>query len=130
MMELILPAALTLCIVIIALLQWRTNHHKLRLDLYDRRYKTYEAVMALLMALEEEVNLGGVDTSDAVRDFIRNTSSRHFLFKSDIDKFRDDLIDGAVNWRRKSEDEKEDWLSIHFEETPKIFRLYLYFGKL
>jgi hypothetical protein len=39
---------LSVAVVVIAVLQWRVAHNKLRLDLFDRRYKVYEAARKFL----------------------------------------------------------------------------------
>jgi hypothetical protein len=42
---------LSIAVAIIAALQWRVAHNKLRLDLFDRRYQVYDATRKFLATI-------------------------------------------------------------------------------
>lgn len=81
----LLTALLTPTIVLfgslIAFLQWRTNRNRLKHELFDRRYKQYEAVRDYL---------GSMLTSGRVENnlvLLSQTRGMEFLFDEDICKF-------------------------------------------
>lgn len=65
--------------------QYRLAQQKLKLDLYDRRFKYWEAVKALAVGVRTD------PTSEAVVDFISFTWNAEFLFGQDVVKYLKDL---------------------------------------
>jgi hypothetical protein len=45
---------LSFAVAIVAALQWRVADNKLRLDLFDRRYKVYDATRKFLVTIGRE----------------------------------------------------------------------------
>jgi len=71
---------LSVAIVTIALLQWRVAENKLRLDLFDRRYKVYNATRKFLAVILREAKL----TNSELFEFDLETSDAEFLFGADV----------------------------------------------
>jgi hypothetical protein len=72
--------ALAAIVAFISFRQWAVARAKLRLDLYDRRYKVYEAVKDLHTAFLESEGL----TNACVVNFLNRTSDVDFLFDDDV----------------------------------------------
>ena len=83
-MSLFFPAVtlfLSLTVVIIAVLQWRLADNKLRLDLFDRGYKVYDATRNFVAVIIKEATF----TDSQLVDFNIGTSDAKFLFGPDIE---------------------------------------------
>jgi hypothetical protein len=72
--------ALSVAVGIIALLQWRLARNKLRLDLFDRRYKIYEETQTFVDSINNDP--GNVDSY--LNAFNAGTSNAGFLFDADV----------------------------------------------
>jgi hypothetical protein len=80
---LFLPVAtffLSVAVGIVAWLQWRVAHSKLRLDLFDRRYKVYEATQKFV----DSINNDPAHVGSYLNDFNAGTSNAEFLFDADV----------------------------------------------
>jgi hypothetical protein len=77
------PFAVGVAVAYIAWQQWRTNHHKLKLDLFDRRFKVYAAATDLLKSLDGRLD---VDDKD-LQDFQLSIRESVFLFKPEVTEF-------------------------------------------
>ena len=86
-------AFLSLAIVIIAALQWRVADNKLRLDLFDRRYKVYDATRKFLTGILAKANF----TLSDLFEFNTATFDAEFLFRADITKHLDKIRERAVH---------------------------------
>ena len=64
----------------IAWQQWRVADNKLRLDLFDRRYKVYDATRKFLAVIIREATF----TDSQLFEFYGGTSDAEFLFGADI----------------------------------------------
>jgi hypothetical protein len=73
--------------------QARLAHVRLRHDLYDRRYKIYEAARALVIAVFTRVNV----TDEEIYAFTTGTADAVFLLNSDIVAYFEDMRNRA--WR-------------------------------
>jgi hypothetical protein len=96
---LLLPLAtffLSVAVGIVALLQWRLAHNKLRLDLFDRRYKIYEATSKFVDAI---VNDSAHDVDSHLNDFNAGTSNAEFLFDTDVLNYIQQVRTHAVGMR-------------------------------
>jgi hypothetical protein len=71
---------LSLAVVTIAALQWRVARNKLRLDLFDRRYKVYEATQKFV----DSINNDPEHVESYLNDFSVGTSNAEFLFDADV----------------------------------------------
>jgi hypothetical protein len=96
---LLLPLAtffLSVAIGIVAWLQWRLAHNKLRLELFDRRYKIYEATSKFVDAI---VNDAAHDVDSYLNDFNAGTSNAEFLFDTDVLNYIKQIRTRAVGMR-------------------------------
>jgi hypothetical protein len=71
---------LSFAVAIIAVLQWRVADNKLRLDLFDRRYKVYDATRKFLAMILRE----GKFSQSELFEFDAGTSNAEFLFQADV----------------------------------------------
>src|SRR3954454_23451581 len=83
----LIPIAIAALGGLIAWRQWRTNqrqaatnHHRLKLDLFDRRFEVYEATHTFLQNIIADI---GVDL-DRIREFRRRTGKAVFLFPDEL----------------------------------------------
>lgn len=80
---------LTILIAIITILilyqQWKTNHYKYKLDLYDKRFKVYNALRKFLGLLLQK----GIEnvTQEEIREYNINIKESLFLFDKDIQDY-------------------------------------------
>jgi len=119
------------------------NKDTLRLSLFDRRYKIFEAfknyfLNFLIVAKTDDKKLS---------EFILNTSEAEFLFGKEVVEYRDNIIDNSVRLRQiylklerqdleKNELKKlaeeveniEKWFSRQRGRISEVFRKYLHFS--
>jgi hypothetical protein len=86
---------LSLTVVIIAGLQWRAADNKLRLDLFDRRYKVYDATRNFVAIIIKEATF----TDSQLVDFNIGTSDAKFLFGPDVEAYLAEIRKRAVHMR-------------------------------
>lgn len=127
----------------IAWQQWRTNHLKLKHDLYERRLSVYTALMELLGHIMREAR-----ASDAqVFTFMQKIGESYFLFGQDIADYLDIIYKRSIDLRSQNRmldsgpsglpvgekrtklaDENGEllkWFSAQFEVAPKKFSRYM-----
>ncbi len=142
-----LQAAITLLIAgiatYIAYQQWRTNAQKLKLDLFDRRYRIFEEIGRLLSIVYPR---GTVELSD-IAAFNTRTVEAKFLFGAEIERYLREISDYArdveiLNFqigdplgaeRIKNIEEKRkamEWLKAQTDGSAEKFKPYLDFTKL
>src|SRR5262249_43821581 len=80
----------------IAYQQHRTARDKLKLDLFDRRFKVYRGVMDFL----GEVNKDAKPTREAFSAFYRETDPTRFLFEGEVRDFIEVIRVKAADLRR------------------------------
>src|SRR4029453_13479538 len=71
---------LSMAVVVIAWQQWRVAKNKLRLELFDRRYKVYDATRKFLAGILRD----GRFTNSDLFEFYAGTSDAEFLFGTDV----------------------------------------------
>lgn len=119
------------------------NKDKLRLDLFDRRYKIFEAFRALFLdfAINAKVD------STKLSEFIINTTDTEFLFGNEVTLYREEVKDNLFRLRTihgrlergvpedvergklAEEAEKlEEWLVSQNDHIKKLFKKYLRFA--
>ena len=84
---------LSLAVVIIAWLQCRVAKDKLRLALFDRRYKVYDATRKFLSVIIREATF----TVPDLFEFNAGTSDAQFLFKPDVAKYLAEIRERALH---------------------------------
>lgn len=72
--------ALSVAVVCVAWAQWRVARNKLRLDLFDRRWKIYEATSKFVNAINNDSG----NVVAYLNDFNAGTRNAAFLFDSDV----------------------------------------------
>jgi hypothetical protein len=86
-------------VIFIAWQQWKVAHAKLRLDLFDRRYKVYEATRYFLAGL-----LSCPTFSDSqLFTFYAGTSDVEFLFDSKVVDYLSQIRNRAIDMRLQNE---------------------------
>ena len=123
--------------------QFQTNRAKLRLDLYERRFRIFDGVRELLSTVYRNDDV----TLEDIRKFRVSTNEAVFLFGPEISTYLDELHKRAVDLRslndklhesglpigkeRTEAAEKKarvlEWLTTQFEESRKRFGKYLDF---
>ncbi len=143
----IAPAATLIvgCMVaFIAWQQWRVAENKLRLDLFDRRYKVYDTTRKFLAGIVREASF-----SDAqLFEFYGGTSDAGFLFGSEVVDYLDVIRKRAVGMRThqknygplpageersrhvQAEHDELLWLSEQITAMTKTFTPYLGFSNI
>ena len=77
--SLLTPIVIGAAVVYIAWQQHQTNKNRLKMELFDRRYKVYDAVITVLTEDFDKYN------DDMWLDLHRDLSATRFLFNSDQD---------------------------------------------
>jgi hypothetical protein len=84
---------LSIAVVVIASLQWRVADNKLRLDLFDRRYKVYDATRKFLLAILTKASF----TLSELFEFNAGTFDAEFLFGADVTEHLEKIRKRAVD---------------------------------
>ena len=131
-------------VAIVAWLQWWVALNKLRLDLFDRRYKVYDATRKYLAAIFQEAKF----TNSQLFEFYAGTSDAEFLFGNDVVKYLEEIRTRAVRMQTAHHlfepmpvgDERSrhvqiahdelKWLTDQLTEMSKIFAPYLGFANI
>ena len=144
LLQSVLTAGVGLAVALIAIFQMKIAHDKLRLDLYDRRYKLYQATKNfVVVALGEQCC-----SYSQMFEFRRDTIDAVFLFGSDIVDYINQIDKRVVESRRIYEsyqplpvgvertrlcDEEQGhrlWLTEQLTAMTKTFTPYLGFSNI
>ena len=135
---------LSVAVVAIAWQQWRVAADKLRLDLFDRRYRVYEATRKFLSLMSREAEFTDAEYSD----FRVATWDARFFFKPDVAEYLSqigmraldmrvqkrlylELPEGDERSRRvQTEHDQFMWLRDQFTKLPTMFAPYLGFANI
>lgn len=97
---LILPAFATLIVGLIAALiayqQWRLSHNKLKLDLFEKRYKVYGHFRKFIQAAVSDPAF----SPETFLEFKAETADVIFLFGSEVVAFRNQINQQAMEIRK------------------------------
>jgi len=122
--------------------QWQIARHRLRLDLFDRRYKVYDATRKFLSIILREARFEEAQ----LFEFYAGTSDAEFLFDSAVVAYLEQLRKRAVHMRtaqrvyehmpvgdersRHVQAEHDDlvWLTDQLTAMSKVFSPYLAFS--
>ena len=128
----------------IAWRQWETAKHRLRFDLYEKRFAVYSAIKELL----NKVVLHGQMTINDIGDFHQNIRGAEFLFDADTRDFvmrlgtmalrasiRRSQLDRQPDHPRadqliEEEEEILDFLRIQDQHLERLFGRYLDLSKI
>jgi hypothetical protein len=152
-METTLDVLTVVIAISVAIVAWqnyrigRSNFYiakdKLRLDLFDRRLKVFEACQKLFSFVLRE----GRPTSAELTNFLERTANSEFLFGKDIRNYIEEVqVKGLkiIQLNRRLDSERlevgdirtklayelsdlEEWFINQFKESREIFRKYLHF---
>jgi hypothetical protein len=143
----VLAAVVTFVAVLqwrVAVLQWRVAGNKLRLDLFDRRYKVYEAIQKFV----DSINSDPEHVISYLNDFNVGTSNAEFLFEADVLNYIKLVREKAVDmltarnlYERERDDEERTrnikkygadrkWLVEQAKTMTKTFAPYLGFSNV
>jgi hypothetical protein len=141
------PLVIGLIASYVAYRQWSTGHHKLKLELFDRRFNIYLAVRKITAQLAS----GSVADVARMKKFHRDVQSGRFLFGPDVIKLLAEVETVAHDYRsierrrqtaeQQHDDDKLKALELELERAGsridkvekrlfKKFRHYLDFGKI
>ena len=125
-------------------MQWWVALNKLRLDLFDRRYKVYDATRKFLGTIFREAKF----TNSELFEFYAGTSDAEFLFGADVVDYLGQIRKRAVHMQTAQQiyeplpvgDERTlhvqaghddlSWLTDQLTGMTKIFAPYLRFGNV
>ncbi len=135
---------LSVAVAAIAWQQWRVADNRLRLDLFDRRYKIYDAARKFLAVIIREAAF----TNSELIEFNIGTSDAEFLFRADVVDYLSQIRKHAVHMQtaqrifeplpvgkersRHVQAQHDDlvWLTDQITELPKMFAPYLGFANI
>jgi hypothetical protein len=86
---------LSVAVVVIAWQQWRVADNKLRLDLFDRRYKVYDATRKFLAVIVRDTTF----TDSQLFEFYGGKSDTEFLFRSEVVDYLAQIRKRALDMR-------------------------------
>jgi hypothetical protein len=132
-----------LSVAFIALQQWLLARHKFRLDLFDKRYRIYEATaqfLAVIMAhanfQDEDLRVFSIGTRDAIFLFPKRVTDRIHQIRCralDMRLFQTQFEHLPVGEERSKLVDKNHvelkWLLDQMEELANIFKPYLGFER-
>jgi hypothetical protein len=97
----------------VGLMQWRTAHYRLSLDMFEKRYKVYEAVKNIINTVTLH---GGVTPAD-LNAFYDSIRGAEFLFDNETRNFVMNI--GQMSWRAKNARARRE-RSDHHPQTDKL----------
>jgi hypothetical protein len=140
----IATVVISLAITYIAWQQWQIARAKLRLDLFDRRYKVYDATRRFLGTI-----VGDATFTDAqLWAFALGTSDAEFLFEPDVVAYLAQIRNRAIDMRThqqvfaplpvgeersrhvQAQHDELIWLTHQLTEMTKVFSPYLSFSRV
>ncbi len=90
--------------ILIALLQWGTNHQRLKLERFDHCFRRFEATRKFMQAVIVNPT---VDESDRLK-FLSETTGSRFVFNKDISEYLTQIHDKAVDLQTLDEERRSD----------------------
>jgi hypothetical protein len=131
----------------IAYQQWRTNSRRVKLDLFDRRFRVFDATRNLLGSWYTV----GLNDEEYLK-FLRETAEADFLFGSEVKEYRDEIYQRVQRWSFANQELKRamesagpvekrtklaetvrteiEWATREVNTLPDKFRKYLDMHKL
>ena len=85
----LLTPAVALLAVAVAVAQWRIAKNKLKLDLFERRYKVYSATSMAVHAVVARRTL----SDEELQAFVEDTQGAKWLFNGGVDVYINDILD-------------------------------------
>ena len=136
-LQALLTPVIGIAVVYIAWQQWQANTRKLKLEMYDRRRRIYDEVVAFLGLVLRDFK---PDIPDVLA-FRRATAEADFLFDSEITNYIDEVVKQALSIRVahlkltppgndhakvvEAMSEREEWFAGQHDIARLKFRPYL-----
>lgn len=135
---------LSIAVVVVAWQQWRVAENKLRLDLFDRRYKVYDATRKFLAVIVRDATF----TDSQLFEFYGCTSDAEFLFRSEVVDYLAQIRKRALDMRLHQKEfeplpvgaersrhvqahhDQLSWLSDQLTVMTSVFTPYLGFANV
>jgi hypothetical protein len=124
-------SAILALVPLVAYFQWQTAHHRVVLDLFDRRFRTYEEIRhAIANVVPGEQNVELLATYSTAMDraqFLFGPEVSHYLKKKYEDVVRTMLEPKGhdeIEWGQIVRGQS-DRLQSFYEEANKLFRPYM-----
>ena len=108
-----LTPVIAITTALIAYRQYKIQRYRVRLDLYDRRMKIYEALMHFLSIVRQK----GDAPIDEIYTLTRDTSQAKFLFKGEIEKHIGSIFKRAVELESVNEQLSDQYMPVGPERT-------------
>jgi len=138
----LLTPTIAIITVYIAYQQLKTNRDRVRLNLYDKRFKVFRGLMDLLAHIMREGNV----TDEALYKFNADTNEARFIFDKEIQDYLQSIYEKAVDIQTKNSERQEPnlqeekraqlardvgeikkWMNKQFEVSRELFGKYLKF---
>jgi len=113
----LIPIVLSIFVILIAIQQYRTNRRKLKLDLFEKRYKVFDVTIKFIGDVVRSQNFEHQTGSD----FLEGTRGAEFLFDAEIKLYIDEIWERAVNISVWAEDESTSTHAAERNEHMKWF---------
>jgi len=144
----LLTPIIAIIAVYIAYQQYLINKRKLKLDLYERRFRIFDETKKVLHKINQYAKIDLIE----LRDFMFSTNDRIFLFDSDINELIIEIKNKAIDLNHSTDDLKNEiklpvgsnerkvqiennttlthWFTSEFQNIEYRFLKYLDFKKL
>jgi len=127
----------------IAYQQWKTNQQRVKLGLFDKRFRIYEEVKKMISFVISKSHEENSREDPFFSNFVQSTSDADFLFKPEIREYIDEVHKRGINLCRlqvKSEGENQEerikklssaieeeynWFSSQHKVAEQKFKPYL-----
>ena len=101
-----------------------TEQRKLKMELFEKRYRIYEETKSLLLKITKTANFSLVES----RDFCLRTNECRFLFDSEITDFLEELTNKALEYSNAmKESKKYDGIPMPTTQNKYISKLAEWF---
>lgn len=134
----LLTPVIALITTYIAVQQYMNDRLRVKIDLFERRYKVYAGALDFV----NEIVRGGAVPDEAIGRFNQSTREAFFLFDDSVEKYIDELRAKGLEWRKvsrllhqrgRSDQEKListdaellSWFSSQYDASRRVFKQFL-----
>ena len=122
-LQALLTPAIALLGILIAWLQWRINHNRLKLERFKDRFDRFEATRKFFQSIIQQ---GGVVEKERLA-FLSATVGSRFVFDDKIADFLDELHDKAVDLQTGNEESRHGPKGTRADKTKELSNLKKWF---
>ncbi len=128
----LLPIILTIFAIYIAYQQYQTNRRKLKLDLFDKRFRVFQSTKDFIQGV-----INGASYSEENQNlFHLNTRGAQFVFGSDIQDYLDEVWskfvdlevlknESSISERARESGELKKWFLVQLKTIDSKFESYM-----